>query len=548
MYKTNINIRKVAIDMKRRSQCGITLVALVVMIMILLILAGVSINLVLGQNGLITQAKEAKRKTGETTNQELSEIEFAQAQIEIESQTDYKNNVNRPNLKVGMTPIYFVQNGNNYEVKTTNNSDSNWYDYDEKNWANTQTEDGSMWVWIPRFAYKLNNDNKTFDVKFLIGTTDYFYNDKGKLQKATRATADSSPDTTKEYAVHPAFANESDMGFRDGGWDSELTGIWVAKFEAGYADIGSQQESTENYTQNISNIYGSYNTSTKMTYPLFQGLKISYNYISNGDAYTLCKAMKNTGNIYGLANDTDSHLMKNSEWGACSYLGQSQYGLNGINIYVNNVNINESTAKGNAVTGVCGINEAENTYDASSNPTITLDNIKSENANNVKLWNTMAGIKASSSGTVYGIYDLSGGLWERTATYIANNNESLEYGKSFTNYTKQTTNYNVKSSKYYTVYQSKNSEENDYTTASVNNWKYNKALSIKIFGDAVLEVSTNGKGSTSYYNDYSNFPAMYNPFFYRGGMWADGSATGVFAFACTNGNPLSYNGFRAVLI
>ena len=39
---------------------GITLVALVVTIVVLLILAGVSINLVLGQNGLITNAKEAK--------------------------------------------------------------------------------------------------------------------------------------------------------------------------------------------------------------------------------------------------------------------------------------------------------------------------------------------------------------------------------------------------------------------------------------------------------------------------------------------------------
>ena len=44
---------------------GITLVALVVTIVVLLILAGVSISLVLGQNGLITQAQEAKRKTAE---------------------------------------------------------------------------------------------------------------------------------------------------------------------------------------------------------------------------------------------------------------------------------------------------------------------------------------------------------------------------------------------------------------------------------------------------------------------------------------------------
>ena len=42
---------------------GITLVALVVTIVVLLILAGVSINLVIGQNGLINRAKEAAKNT-----------------------------------------------------------------------------------------------------------------------------------------------------------------------------------------------------------------------------------------------------------------------------------------------------------------------------------------------------------------------------------------------------------------------------------------------------------------------------------------------------
>ena len=48
---------------------GITLVALVVTIIILIILAGVSINLVLGDNGIITIAKKAKE------NIELAKIE-----------------------------------------------------------------------------------------------------------------------------------------------------------------------------------------------------------------------------------------------------------------------------------------------------------------------------------------------------------------------------------------------------------------------------------------------------------------------------------------
>ena len=48
--------------MKQKNEKGITLVALVVTIIILLILASVSINLTLGDNGIIIKAKEAKRK------------------------------------------------------------------------------------------------------------------------------------------------------------------------------------------------------------------------------------------------------------------------------------------------------------------------------------------------------------------------------------------------------------------------------------------------------------------------------------------------------
>ena len=56
---------------------GITLVALVVTIVVLLILAGVSINLVLGENGLISNAKEARDKTLEAEKKEGESLNTA---------------------------------------------------------------------------------------------------------------------------------------------------------------------------------------------------------------------------------------------------------------------------------------------------------------------------------------------------------------------------------------------------------------------------------------------------------------------------------------
>ena len=61
---------------------GITLVALVVTIVVLLILAGVSINLVLGDNGIITKAKEAQRKSAEASQNDLIGMNELAQQLE----------------------------------------------------------------------------------------------------------------------------------------------------------------------------------------------------------------------------------------------------------------------------------------------------------------------------------------------------------------------------------------------------------------------------------------------------------------------------------
>ena len=57
-----MEIKNIEID-KLRKNTGITLIALVITIIILLILAGVSIAMLTGNNGILTQAKNAKENT-----------------------------------------------------------------------------------------------------------------------------------------------------------------------------------------------------------------------------------------------------------------------------------------------------------------------------------------------------------------------------------------------------------------------------------------------------------------------------------------------------
>ena len=65
-----------------KNKKGITLVALVVTIVVLLILAGVSINLVLGDNGIINKAKEAKEKSAEASKNDVIGMEELVQELE----------------------------------------------------------------------------------------------------------------------------------------------------------------------------------------------------------------------------------------------------------------------------------------------------------------------------------------------------------------------------------------------------------------------------------------------------------------------------------
>ena len=606
--------------MKEKSIKGITLVALVITIVILLILAGISIQAITN-TGLFKNAKEAKKQseianvkeqiqleiyakqaesTGEITEYGLKSILESYGTINYEedgttikgitTEKGYEisisdiytgglseeklvangtwqnvKKVNSPELLTGMTPIKFTEPEDNKEGTTekTTYTDKNWYDYTTKKWANAQTEDGSMFVWIPRYAYKINSSTQTCDIVFLIGTTDNYYDENGKIQTAKRQkTTDETIDTTIGYTVHPAFTNESNIGFANGGWDKELSGIWVAKFEAGYAGgnnsapkgISSEVKYTQSTVWGATNetgtgkggsisarnwtdgVYGEAEMTIK--YPTFQGLTYSMNYINHNDAFNISKSLTGKNNIYGLnSNNTDSHLMKNSEWGAVAYLSQSKYGLNGTNIYINNITLNNSTPSVYAVTGCSAT--AENA-DVSEVET-TIEKLNSRTETNAYVWTQKNGTKASSTGTIYGIYDLSGGTWERTAGLVANNNDNLtNYGSSLLNNEKN----NSTSTKYVTVYQNNDSGITDYDTASKKNYEVNT----KIYGDAIRETSTEVVGQNSWYSDYSCFVGYYNPFFVRGGDLWTRSGTGLFCFNRYSGNSFYYAGFRAVLV
>ena len=90
---------------------GITLVALVVTIVVLLILAGVSINLVLGNNGIIAKAKDAETKSAEASQNDLKGMNGLVSEMEGALAENGSNGSGSGNGNTG--------SGNNFVTKNT---------------------------------------------------------------------------------------------------------------------------------------------------------------------------------------------------------------------------------------------------------------------------------------------------------------------------------------------------------------------------------------------------------------------------------------------
>ena len=99
---------------------------------------------------------------------------------------------NPPQLHNGMVGVYWDENGIEHEIKSI--YDKNWYDYSNSSlkFANAKTEDGSYWVWIPRFVYRENINN--IEINFVNGSSFTSTNKKTLNGFKTQEAFDKSED------------------------------------------------------------------------------------------------------------------------------------------------------------------------------------------------------------------------------------------------------------------------------------------------------------------------------------------------------------------
>lgn len=239
-----------------------------------------------------------------------------------------------------------------------------------------------------------------------------------------------------------------------------------------------------------------------------------------------------------------------------SYLSYSQYGTSGQEIAINNATLNSGGSERTIATGKNGVDSAyaitgmTQGLGKQSEILVTLDEIKSLSGNtptsngNIYAWNQFGGVVASSTRNITGVYDLSGATYEKTASYVANQNVNLsKYGNSLTynqNTLKET------STKYTIVYPYDKSQDNNSSTHDIAS-AANYAMNTKIYGDGIREVSTTGINFSAWQNNDSYFAGLGGPFLGREGNLGSIHA-GRFAFYRATGESHYGDGFRTIVI
>ena len=388
-------------------------------------------------------------------------------------------------------------------------TNTKWYDYSNHEWANavlvnyadsaikskyfnddmslkssavgstiSMDEILQMYVYIPRYRYKLFNAENRTSVEQAI-----------EIEFEPKSIPKSNGSRDGEWLTHPAFT----FG------NTELPGIWVGKFEASGTTDNYQIIPNQKSLTNI-NLATMFNTSRDVT--------------------------TTKTSIYGTNSSTsDSHMIKNMEWGAVAYLTNSIYGRyndastcieSGCEVWINNINTSTQGQFGPSITGCAGTSA---NADASSSQTACTSGYD---------WKTK-GVNASTTGNQYGIYDMSGGSWEYAMGVQKDSSGNAQVASSGFNAS------SLPDSKYYDLY--------DYQAEDgVGYSRYHLC-------DATREVlkNTSSQGQNAWWSDYSYNIYSSGPWVDRGGYYSHGSGAGLFYFGRNGGCGGAADSFRSVI-
>ena len=467
-------------------------------------------------------------------------------------QVDYDKN---------MIPIIYDEVASTWRVVTNaqlQQNPDNWFNYssNEKRWANALTVSQSSlqsfrdkqtgvdsdttiqtvdnpdilgyWVYIPRYAYKVMRRDavdkpvspQNFETRFEKKTDPKKYPAETCSTGTNHQNYLSCPGVSSEYgeaegtawATHPAFT----FG------DQELDGFWVGKFST----TGKLSSPTvkPNQMANIDETIGEFYTSAKSVGVLDQ---------SNAGGSTVTGLTQDSHNLHTYS----SSLIKNRDWGAIAYLTNSLLGTGNGNLKLNDRDSDYGTdADGDGVspsghvTG-CGPDRGYNATQLSS----SLIESQTACSQNTELsYDGSLGVQASTTGNIYGIYDMS----TNNPTYVA---AGISTGSNSPNL-----NFSITSTiPYVDLY-----DYNTFTgnSGSISYCTYETCGGMALHETIQTQTIGNAHNGNAWNGNLSDFP--YNsevPWFYRGGG-SMGITAGMFGYGSSTGLATSGYHSRIILI
>ena len=372
-----------------KNKKGITLVALVVTIVVLLILAGVSINLVLGNNGIIAKAKDAETKSAEASQNDLKGMNGLVSEMEGALAGNGSTGSGSGNGGAGTkvpaeataeTAPYFPDNTFTKKEGTIDTGlviqDANGNEY--------------VWVVVPKSLYSNTNYNSN-NAKKPSSSTDYA-NIEYCLQQYTATYKEEDTDYSDVY-----YADDKNVGWLTSDEYTELKnsmlksvyengGFYVGRYEAGIAEnrtSNTEKNSDEKYT-----IEG-------MPTPVTKADAYPYTYVTRTQAQNLASKVN--------AGTKTSSLMFGVQWDLVLAFMHNKGNIADSTLTSN------STTIGNYKNNLWTIKNANAQY-LSSGKFVQCPNPFKKESSSAKLLTT----GADSSFSVQNIYDIAGNVWEWT--------------------------------------------------------------------------------------------------------------------------------------
>ena len=350
--------------MRLKENKGITLIALVITIIVLLILAGVSIATLAGEHGILTQANNAKERTEKAKEEEEGILdrynEFIEEKVGNSGGSIQGTEDTKPYLPEGSTVIE-DNLSNGVVIKDKNNNE----------WA---------WVEVPKSIFaaassntdftNIENDMITYASNYRqSGYTDSYYEGNG-------TSSETEYNSLKNKMLSSIYTNG---------------GFWISRYEIGTDTLRTSSSDT-------------------LTTPVSKQDMYVYNYVTVSQAQSLASDMNPTTNkttslIFGIQWDLTMKYIESKG-------GKTQAELRG-----------SSESWGNHAASTFNI--AKGKYSSNNGSTYTqVSGIYTIPGGSAILLTT----GATERNSVLNIYDLAGNVWELTIEKSSSSNVSSGRG------------------------------------------------------------------------------------------------------------------------